>query len=1109
MNTRLLHDETIERYCTREVLIEERMYTTFFRYTGRMALDSHEVEVGFTLNSKTWNGTVYLPSVDDNGLMARNRSRWYPVYLVLPPPAFRNHPMLPSGTGFLNGLLNDSPAAVSLADFCPTFTAAMPIQQSRLYTELRPKESQDINDTRNWIALDLGSALIELFNHKIVRDIARSLRPGFAGPNATVRSLHALLRAFTRYCVADPIEHGELPVYEDSELEHRGRLIAADRTGVLFLHPVIKTIALRPDTPIDFCSGSLNHPLITGRCKDGIHIRNFRFDGEPRFPYASTRRAVVGIMNDDPRRVFVAGGIRNSLSLKSPDMPLAETELEVGVDSLSLPGIRMTHPLTFEDGIIVSETFAEKASAFVRSFDRFSVPDGVEVWLVRKPNESGDVSVTNPVNPGDTIAVLWYRGDDGKTVVRTVSASVRTPSILTAVDHFTPASDLDRPGTVYRFSYRFELLLMVGDKLSDAHGNKGVVARILPDEKMPLWEGIRCHYIASPYIMKRGAVGAEIEDKLALIGHHLRSGGSTEVPYIDSREPIGLNEVDAELAAYGLACRGTVQFEGREYRNVPLSYRRMFRLNHSPLDAFRVYTARTVRSARLGVELLTLLGRNARSLVRSIIDEARCAEELKSTLIPVFHSLLGTLPDEAPRFAIRIKLAREVLGRPFIAGNAPSFEHTVCDPRIREAYGIIMAGGRRIIVPPHEPFVELGNGARMISRLSLEANRVIAETVSERSSGRANISRAAGQYREALASVLGGKDGLLARLIQPRIANAIRAVATPFLSDDPLCVALPRRAYAKLCGSDQRFVIQYGDRGKRLCLLKRDPVHRAHNCFAVRFTLWDNCTIGVSPALIGALDGDFDGDTVAALFPLGMESSEELTTLLPDFSAVYTPSRELRDVTPDDALRALADRTGLSSCFAEPNPYDRARDESLIRERMEGRDSATVQAEALAAALDFTVIKDGTARVGALLLRFLYSLPITDTECLNDSMELFHLCAQNTLDAKAGGPVVALEIAEAFNNGETDRLGDLLGSMGYRRKSGMEAFNQFARAVREAGSMRACLRANAPVLAVMQNGSTFEDALRLARLATTRTDLGEGLWERVLAHYLGIRPLRD
>ena len=73
----------------------------------------------------------------------------------------------------------------------------------------------------------------------------------------------------------------------------------------------------------------------------------------------------------------------------------------------------------------------------------------------------------------------------------------------------------------------------------------------------------------------------------------------------------------------------------------------------------------------------------------------------------------------------------------------------------------------------------------------------------------------------------------------------------------------------------------------------------------------------------------------------------------------------------------------------------------------------------------------------------------------------------------------------------------------------MEAFNQFARAVREAGSMRACLRANAPVLAVMQNGSTFEDALRLARLATTRTDLGEGLWERVLAHYLGIRPLRD
>jgi hypothetical protein len=82
-----------------------------------------------------------------------------------------------------------------------------------------------------------------------------------------------------------------------------------------------------------------------------------------------------------------------------------------------------------------------------------------------------------------------------------------------------------------------------------------------------------------------------------------------------------------------------------------------------------------------------------------------------------------------------------------------------------------MAGGRRIIVPPHEPFVELGNGARMISRLSLEANRVTLRRSQSGPAARQTLPRC-GQYREALASVLGGKDGLLARLIQPRIATA-------------------------------------------------------------------------------------------------------------------------------------------------------------------------------------------------------------------------------------------------------------------------------------------------------------------------------------------------
>jgi DNA-directed RNA polymerase beta subunit len=68
-------------------------------------------------------------------------------------------------------------------------------------------------------------------------------------------------------------------------------------------------------------------------------------------------------------------------------------------------------------------------------------------------------------------------------------------------------SDLEEETTVYRIVTLSYHKLEVGDKLSDAHGNKGTVSAIWEDDEMPSWEGmgmkIKLHYISNPYTMKR------------------------------------------------------------------------------------------------------------------------------------------------------------------------------------------------------------------------------------------------------------------------------------------------------------------------------------------------------------------------------------------------------------------------------------------------------------------------------------------------------------------------------------------------------------------------------------------------------------------------------
>jgi DNA-directed RNA polymerase subunit beta len=103
--------------------------------------------------------------------------------------------------------------------------------------------------------------------------------------------------------------------------------------------------------------------------------------------------------------------------------------------------------------------------------------------------------------------------------------------------------------------------LQVGDKMAGRHGNKGVIARVVPQEDMPyLEDGTPVDICLNPLgVPSRMNLGQIYETLLGWAGHKL--GNRYATPPFDGAS---LDEINAELAAAGLPLDGRVQlYDGR------------------------------------------------------------------------------------------------------------------------------------------------------------------------------------------------------------------------------------------------------------------------------------------------------------------------------------------------------------------------------------------------------------------------------------------------------------------------------------------------------------------------------------------------------------------
>lgn len=1141
---RLISQWVLDAYLRKDVTIEGVAYRTIFRYTGVEKLDAHEVEVGFVYpNGEESVGKIYLPSVRPDGLLVRNKTVWHRVHMVIPPLKFTQGTS-PLAT-YLEGIISNSRAASRLEDFFPKqFYNVKPSGVSPLVESLMAGDPKDIRDMYNWIVVDVATAAIECFNNKIINDIRRSRRGGYRGISATVRGIHAMVASFTHFHSSD-VDDEDADEYEvewDSEevSAFLGKIGTEDRKGVMVMHPIIKQMQIFADTPIDFCSCSQSFPMRTGRLKDGVEVQNCRFTSRATFPYTQWRRAIVGIRSDDPRRVIVSRAITRALKLDDPMPPYASTEVELQVDSLSLPGVRMTHPLNYEDSIVVSETFAQRAGAWKVLVDKFMVPASSAVEILKQPYEKKDrqeikAILTGPVQDlayvahrGEVIAKVQYQNLAGETETRELRSGIKVRSILIKSEILQPAHDLEEEQLMYRFVYLAYLPLREGDKIADGHGNKATVSTIVRDEDMPVWHDthgneIVSHYIATPYVMKRLAVGAEIEDRLALAGFVARGEENPQDSImVESDTPITLDDAIADTSDIGMDYQGTVTYRGETYANVPLSFRAIYRLDNNAKEALITRTGITFdehgrkgRNIKLGLDVVTLLARGANVLVHTLIEESKSSDFLKAAVEPMLYALESVVPKDAQVYVITKRLPRELLGNPTSPARVKDvdLDGTACDPKCAAAYGIIAYGRRKLVVPPHEQFGELESGAIMPNAVAVAANRVIAEIISEATAGKAatNVEGSIAKYMDALASMLSGKGGLLREALLPVFPITCRAVFTPYIGRDPLEIRVPEREFKRMCRENEAFADRYKDQIEQgaamYCILKRDPVHRSQNVIAVKFRTWKRDTIGISPLLIGSLDGDYDGDAGVAMFPTKWLAYHDMQKLVPDFAEIFVAGKQLTGSTAQTALQDLQERIGWSSTFTSPHESDQVKNPELLAKLLAGMSMQVQNRECVEAARDFEVIKDGTAATGALGLTFIFTRLAEDKDLLHDAMELYHVLAQNTLSAKAGTHVPSLDVVESFRKGRKDEMMLGLNTLGFTKTEAIDQLQSLSEEIRSVNggtyNRLAYLTEEFPILAITQRGAGAVQAQQVAERFVRRDITGHGVWEVLFDYLLG------
>lgn len=245
------------------------------------------------------------------------------------------------------------------------------------------------------------------------------------------------------------------------------------------------------------------------------------------------------------------------------------------VDSVGTQSIKV---LTSE-AQLVTHSLVAGMEPLVQAGQRVNVGD---LLALRREFQGGELladastSVDGLFAPGVNLVVAylpWYGYNFEDAIV--ASQRLRDEDVLTSY-MVTPTGRLER--------CRIE----VGDKLAGRHGNKGVISRLVPVDKMPrLADGTPVDLILNPHgVLARMNIGQLLETHWGLVA--LREGSSVEAPPFQTDKPGTAEELRCRLEAVD-ASEGLVELKWGEHSCRAVAGIQYFlKLNHRASPKARV-----------------------------------------------------------------------------------------------------------------------------------------------------------------------------------------------------------------------------------------------------------------------------------------------------------------------------------------------------------------------------------------------------------------------------------------------------------------------------------------------------------------------------------------
>jgi DNA-directed RNA polymerase subunit beta len=640
------------------------------------------------------------------------------------------------------------------------------------------------------------------------------------------------------------------------------------------------------------------------------------------------------ILHSDGARILMGSkNLKQAIALDKAEKPYIKTGKEINnIGVNAFVGYGLFEGFNFEDGIVISDSFAEKMKTKVEeeekiriNVSRIKIPKkDKQKWIYGYTEITWKVKEGDFVEYGDTILEIngehynkkkkiKYKGRY-KAQIKKLPKDLERPFVSDKTDD----KGNSIPEIEIIITYIVEKPLEIGDKIMGRHGNKGTVSRILKEEDMPKvivnGEEKPLEMLLSPLgVVSRMNIGQLYEVHASMAQEFsdfkdfengispFENGYNKKDEILDSLQKIGSDE-------YG---RFEVKYQDKKW-DLTIGFQYMVRLDHCIRDKIHFTHKATEGNInkqplkgksnnggqKIGeMEFWSLFSYNNTRLIEMFanknIDKNELSKEEKNLPTEFFYDLMGN-------FGYEIDTSDYMVSKFEEKKDMKKIE----DQDIKEFLAQKLSSKEEALEKSeflHDIFMKNNFFNKEKTKIENKDKRLLNKTK----------------------NLLFKKEGYIrSHMVARRIHNSGRTVITPqpkdnmnyYLDQDiPLDInttILPIEFGLEMIKNHKDIKLNVkgikralkGDYKKRIevakelnkiyhdgelknkyVILNRQPSLHRHSVQSFRPLFWQNYTIALPINICEGLGADFDGDTMAAYYPYEQneEIIKELEKMLP------------------------------------------------------------------------------------------------------------------------------------------------------------------------------------------------------------------------------------